>query len=391
MSAGRRSPSFVLTYYLYQATVTFGFFWPVFTVFLLDRGLSYTQIGLLNGLLAGVIVVGEIPSGYVADRVGRRNGLLVGSGLLTLSLFGFTVAETFPAFVLCWVCWGLGSAFRSGSDDAWLYDVLEERDMDAQYTRIRGRGGSVNQWVTAGTALAAGGLYGLDPRLPFLAGGVLVASSIPIVRSLPSTSAGPDDDRLTVLEAIPVLRRRLSRPPLRSFVAYMALFFGIVSAGDTFVQPIATGALSFSPEALGPLYAGFTVTAAVASYVAGGLEALLSTRWTVLFLPTLVGVFFLAPLLVTAAALPLFFSMKSANAAMAPIASGYVNRHVESIGRATVLSAASMAYALVRLPMNPLGGAIADLTTPTVALAALGGIFLIGAAAIALLEPIGQG
>ena len=124
----RRWPSaLILKYYCYQATVTFGFFWPVFTIFLLDRGLTYTQIGLLSSLSAGLVVVSEIPTGYVGDRIGRRNSLLVGSVLLACSLFGFIVARTFAAFAGLWVLWGLGLAFRSGSDDAWLYDALADR------------------------------------------------------------------------------------------------------------------------------------------------------------------------------------------------------------------------------------------------------------------------
>jgi MFS family permease len=286
----QRPSPLVLKYYLYQATVTFGFFWPVFTIFLLNRGLTYTQLGLLSSVSAGVVIVGEIPSGYVGDRIGRRNSLLVGSALLALSLFGFVFARTFAAFVGLWILWGLGSAFRSGSGDAWLYDALEDRSNEGQYTRIRGRGGSVNQWVSAGTMLAAGGLYSLDPRLPFLASGLLIVSSVPILLSMPETGdSAADDAQFTVLDALPVLRRRLSEPPLRSFVLYIALFFGIASAADKFIQPVATQTLGFPITGLGPLYAGFTVIAAIASYFAGDIERLLSTQWAVLLIPLVLG------------------------------------------------------------------------------------------------------
>jgi MFS family permease len=375
----QRPSPLVLKYYLYQATVTFGFFWPVFTIFLLNRGLTYTQLGLLSSVSAGVVIVGEIPSGYVGDRIGRRNSLLVGSALLALSLFGFVFARTFAAFVGLWILWGLGSAFRSGSGDAWLYDALKDRSDEGQYTRIRGRGGSVNQWVSAGTMLAAGGLYSLDPRLPFLASGLLIVSSVPILLSLPETGdSAADDAQFTVLDALPVLRRRLSEPPLRSFVLYIALFFGIASAADKFIQPITTQTLGFPITSLGPLYAGFTVIAAIASYFAGDIEKLLSTQWAVLLIPLVVGVFFIVPLAVPLAAFPLFFVMKSANVVMRPIASGYINDRTESVGRATILSAASMVYALARLPLKPLSGVVADATTPIVAMAALGVSFLAG-------------
>ncbi|WP_273836093.1 hypothetical protein [Halococcus sp. PRR34] len=72
----------------------------------------------------------------------------------------------------------------------------------------------------------------------------------------------------------------------------------------------------------------------------------------------------------------------SSQAVLRPIVSGYINDHVESLGRATVLSAASLVYAVVRLPLRPVVGRIADLTAPIPATALLGGGFLASAAVI---------
>ncbi|WP_049902658.1 MFS transporter [Halococcus agarilyticus] len=383
MRIGGRLPSrLVLKYYIYQATMTFGFFWPVFTLFLLSRGLSYTEIGLLSSLSAGATVVGEVPTGYVGDRLGRRNSLVIGTVLLVVSLLGFVVVHTFWGFAVLWVLWGLGGAFQSGSADAWLYDALETRLDEGEYTRVRGRGGSVNQWVSAATMLTAGGLYSIDHRLPFIAGALLLALSIPVVLSFPRMGTDPDEDDLTVLDALPIVRERLTAPPLRSLVLYVALFFAIISAADEFIQPIATRTLGLPETGLGPLYAGFTVIAAIASYFAGDIEDRLSTRGAVLVVPVATAILFVVPAFVPLAAFPLFFGMKSSQAVLRPIVSGYINDHVETLGRATVLSAASLVYAVVRLPLRPVVGWIADLTAPIPTTALLGGGFLASAAVI---------
>jgi MFS family permease len=378
MAVGR--PRIVLKYYLYQATVTFGFFWPVFTLFLLHRDLSYTQIALLNSLSAAVVVVGEIPSGYLGDRIGRRNSLVVSSVLFTLSIFGFVFAQSFAGFVFIWILWALGQAFRSGSGDAWLYETLEERLDEGQYTRVRGRGGSVNMWVSAATMLAAGVLYDVRPVLPFVAAGVLNATAVVVLLSMPKTRQfvedDPSDDAFSIFDALPLIKRRLTEPPLRSFVLYMAVFFGVIRAADEYIQPITVNMLNFPEAALGPLYASFTVLSGVASYYAGDVEETLSTRWSVLLVPLVLVVFLFAPVFVPLVALPTFFVLKSAQTVMKPIASGYVNDHAESVSRATVLSAVSMVYALVRLPLQPIGGVVADALSPVVAFAALGGLLL---------------
>jgi predicted MFS family arabinose efflux permease len=387
-----KTPRVILTYYLYQATATFGFFWPVFTVFLLNSGLNFTQITLLNSISAVFIVIGEVPTGYIGDRIGRRDSLIISSVLFSVSIFGFLVAQTFLEFVILWIVWSFATTFQSGSDDAWLYDTLKEQSEEHRYTHVRGRGGSVNMWVTAGTSFIAGVLYTIQPTLPFLAGGILLGLGVPVLLSLPRNPQHTDDtETFTVIDALPVLRKRLSEPPLRSFILYIALFLGITAVIDNFIQPIVVDAIGLSVTTLGPIYAGFSIMAAITSYYAGAIEDALTTRWAVAAIPLVTGFVLCLPLLVPAVALPAFFLMKSSRTVISPIASGYINTHTESVGRATILSAASMVYALVRVPLQPLGGVIADLTTPLRAVVILGGIFLTGAIIIHLWEaPINE-
>lgn len=385
-----RPPSVVSKYYLYQATRTFGFFWPVFTLFLLARDLSFTQIALLNSLSAGVVVVGELPTGYVADRIGRRNSMLVSSVLYAGSILGFAVAESFAGFAVLWTAWAFAQTFRSGAGAAWLYETLADRLAESAYTRVRGRGGSVNRWVGAGTMLAAGPLYGIDHRLPFLAAGLLNAAGVAVLLTMPKTSTfdgdRPSEETFSPADAVPLLRDQLSRPPLRSVVVYAAVFFGVVRAADEFVQPVAVDVANVPVSAIGTLYAGFTAVSAVASYFAGDIEDALTTQWAVVGVTTATAALLVVSVFFPVVALPMFFAMKSANTVVRPIVSGYLNDHAESLGRASLLSAASLVYALVRVVLQPVGGVIADRRSPLWGFAALGGLFLIVALVVFAVE-----
>ncbi|MFC6954085.1 MFS transporter [Halorubellus litoreus] len=386
-----RPPRVVATYYAYRATATFGFFWPIFTVFLLSRDLSYTQIALLGSLSAAVSVLGELPTGYVGDRVGRRNSLLLGAVARATSVYALAFAETFPGFVALYVAWAVGGAFTSGAGDAWLYDVLDDRLDASAFTRVRGRGGAVNMIVSAASMLAAGVLYAADPRLPFLVGGTVNALGIPVLLSMPRVDATRDGDaggdsdgdaggdHLGVRDAARIVRTQLLRPPVRSVVVGVALCFGVVGAADTYVQPIAVDAVGLSELALGPLYAGFSVVAAVASYHADRLERTVGTAGVLVGLPVVVGVALVVPAAVAPVlAVPAFVAMKGAREALAPVASGYLNEHVDSVGRATGLSAAAMCYGTVRLVLKPVGGVVADALGPLATVAGLGAFLAAG-------------
>ncbi|WP_231184416.1 MFS transporter [Haladaptatus sp. DYF46] len=379
--------SAIYKYYCYQATVSFGFFSPIFTLFLLYRNLDYTQIALLSTLYTTLTIVGEIPTGYVGDRIGRRDSLVISSVCMTLSILGFVVARSFLALAVLYVLWTLALVFRSGSDDAWLYDHLRaELDAD-EFARVRGRGMAVNRAVTVVTVLGGGVLYELDPRLPFLASGVLNGAGVVVLSTLPRNRGYGDadsDDVLSPSDAVGVIRRHLSVPPLRSFVVYVALFFAAVGVVESYVQPIATGPLGIPVELMGPLYAGFTLVSAGVSYYAGAIEETVGLRTTTLLVPVLLCVSFVLPVFAPLLALPMFVARTGSNTLLRPLVNQYINDHSESVGRATILSAASMAYAALRLPLTLVGGFAADAYSPLVTVAAVGVVVLVGLALVAL-------
>ncbi|WP_121821751.1 MFS transporter [Halostella salina] len=377
----------VRKYYAYQAVSSTGFITPIFTLFMLARGLSYSEIATLSAVVAVLVTVGEIPTGYVGDRVGRRNSLVASTLLLVASLVGFVWARSFPAFVVLYALWAVGLTFASGSDSAWLYDTLDGRGDAEAFTRIRGRGQSVRRGASVVTMIAGSLLYVVEPTVPFLAGAALNALGVPVLLSMPRNEgyAEGTGDRLTAAEAVDVVRRALTRPALRTFLLYVGLFFGVVSASNTYVQPVTVDVLESHVAAfgipeeatLGVLYAGFTGVAGVASYHAGTVEDALGLRRAVLFVPVAVAAALVVPRTLPLVALPAFFAMRAADALLRPMASGYLNDRIAGAGRATVLSAASMAYAVLRVPLILAGGVVADAAGPLTAVAGFGGVFLV--------------
>lgn len=134
--------SLVRRYYLYRATLSVGFITPVFTLFIL-RSLSFTQVGALSALYSVLSVAGEVPTGYVGDRLGRRASLLLSVVFTVASLAGFVVADGFLWYAVLYALWAIALTFRSGSMDAWLYDTLDERLDAERFSHVRGRGDAV--------------------------------------------------------------------------------------------------------------------------------------------------------------------------------------------------------------------------------------------------------
>jgi len=145
------------------------FYYPVFSILFLDFGLTLSQFALLNVVWAATIVLCEVPSGALADTIGRRNLLVLAGTLMVLeiSLWAFVPRDNltllFWVFVLNRILSGMAEAAASGADEALAYDSLQREGDSQDWGRVLER---QTQWQSAGFVIAmtlGGAIY--DPQL----------------------------------------------------------------------------------------------------------------------------------------------------------------------------------------------------------------------------------
>lgn len=132
------------------------FFDAFFILFLVEKGLSFTEIGLLYAIREIVINIFEIPSGIFADTFGRKSSLL---GSLALYIFSFVVfyfSSSFFPFLIAFVLYGMADAFRSGTHKAMIMDYLKINEWQDQKINYYGHTRSCSQKGSAISALIAG-------------------------------------------------------------------------------------------------------------------------------------------------------------------------------------------------------------------------------------------
>lgn len=377
-------PSPVLKFYAFRATQYAAFTYPIHVLFFQSRGLSLPAVGAIEALYTVVVLVAETPTGYVGDRIGRRNGLLVGTALTAIGIVGFTLAHSFAAFAAVVALRAVAATFRSGTEQAWLYDTLVEADDEDRYAHVAGRARGIGLGVGAGAALVGAALYSVDPLYPWVVEGAAVSLGGAVLLTLPepgSAGTGADaDDSPGVGEALRVARETLWRRSLAPVVVASAVLAGVLNTMQFYVQPVAVATPWFTPATLGPLYAGFTLLSALAADRAGWLEARIGVRGWLLVGPPLLAVVLLAAAVAPALALLAFVLANAVGPVTRPLVSSYVNDRTGRRGRATVLSAAATVRSLFVAPLNVVGGALAGALALTTALGVLGGVLLLGIA-----------
>jgi MFS family permease len=161
----RNLRSFIIFRLFYSAR----FYYPVFTVLFLDYGLTLEQFAILNIVWALTIVLAEVPSGALADIVGRKRLVVFAAIMMVLEL-GLIVFSPigaspllFPLFLANRICSGLSEAAASGADEALAYDSLKALGREDDWSRILQR---TTQVVSIGFFITMIlGAFAYDPNI----------------------------------------------------------------------------------------------------------------------------------------------------------------------------------------------------------------------------------
>ncbi|MEN8235783.1 MAG: MFS transporter [Actinomycetota bacterium] len=172
----------VRRYYTYAGiyTLAASIIWGINTLFLLDAGLSIAEVFIANAAFSVGTVLFEIPTGVVADTIGRRASFLLSLVVLAASTLAYVglaqVGSGVVAFSAVSIFIGLGYTFYSGAMEAWLVDGVRELGFDGDMDRVFARGQVVGGVAMLVGTVGGGFLGQIDLALPFLLRSALLAA-----------------------------------------------------------------------------------------------------------------------------------------------------------------------------------------------------------------------
>lgn len=357
------------------STFASSFIWGVNTLFLLDAGLTVTQAFAANAFFTAGLVVFEVPTGVLADTLGRRASYLLGTATLFLStalyLALWWLHGPFWSWAASSALLGLGFTFFSGATDAWLVDGLAatrwEGTLDAAFARGQvAEGAGMLVGTVAGGALAQATSLGA----PYLVRAALLAVTFAVASAwMRDVGFSPRRGASVGAEVRAVLRASLDHGLRRPTVRWLML-------AGAFEGSVAIFAFYAMQPYLLELYgrtdsyavAGLAAAMVAAAQIAGAWVVPLARRafrrrTSALLLASLASAACLAAIgaagrfgvaLGALAAWALLF------AAAAPIRQALVNELIPSAQRATVLSFDSLLASAGGVVSQPALGRIAD-------------------------------
>jgi MFS family permease len=360
---------------LFGNTLAASFIWGINTIFLLDAGLSNFEAFAANAFFTAGMVVFEVPTGIVADTVGRRASYLLGTVTLALTTAMYVglwqLRAPFWQWAIVSVLLGLGFTFFSGAVEAWLVDALGATAFTGDLESVFGRG-QVVSGVAMLTGSVAGGYIAQVTSLgvPFLLrAGVLVVMFVLAWRTMHDIGftarrgAGIRRDIEDIARAS--IRYGWRVPAVKWLMLASPFTAGVGIYGFYALQPYLLE-IHGDPEAYG--VAGLAAAIVAGAQIAGGLSApvvarLFTRRTTALAVLTAVGAVALACIGVVRqlwAVIALVVVWGLLSAAARPVRQSYLNALIPSQQRATILSFDSLVGSAGGVVAQPVLGRVAD-------------------------------
>jgi MFS family permease len=127
---------------LYYTFIFFSSLW-IFNVILVLYyqvfNLNFSQIALLGSILSLAIILFEIPSGAFADLIGRKWSIILSQILFIAYLIVLSQSSTIIGFVFSALIFGISFSFISGSKEAFLFDTLKALKRTKEHVKIMGK------------------------------------------------------------------------------------------------------------------------------------------------------------------------------------------------------------------------------------------------------------
>lgn len=355
------------------------FFSMIFTVNMVYQvttvGLNPLQLVLVGTTLEVTAFLFEVPTGVVADVYSRRLSIIIGMFIMGL---GFVVEGSIPRFeaiLLAQVLWGIGYTFTSGATEAWIADEVGEAKAAKAFMRAS-QVGTIGALIGIGCGTLIGNA---SINLPIVLGGLsLIVLGIVLIMIMPETGFTPtprDAHARNTFQSMAYtfksgLRLVRGKPILISILS-IGLIYGLYSEGFDrlwtahLLQDITLPAIGnlapvtwFGIIRAVSMILGIVVTEFARRRINTNDHGAVARALFSLNTAMVIGLFTFALTGNFVVALIAYWAIGSSRQTVGLMYTAWVNQHIESSVRATVISMSSQIDAFGQILGGPIVGAI---------------------------------
>jgi MFS family permease len=349
-------------YYLFQFFDSLAFFGPVIVLFWQSNGLNMTQIMLLQSIYSVGVVLLELPTGAFADRYGKKTSLIIGGLIWTVGLFWYGASHSFWQFAIGEITCGIGAAFVSGADRAYLHQLLLSDNQENSFKKVEGRARGIIQVAQAIASLFGGFIGSISYGWTLFATAIATFTSSLVGLTFPNTKVKLANENKPsyfqiIKESIYLVKNHQS---LLWLTLFFAAFNGLLWPLNFYVQPYFK-MLKIPVYLFGFIYMSFNLISAYGSTTTYWFEKKFKQKIFLIMSIIVISSLFLISIFPSIYIIPLLSLFITFVFINQTIISDYVLKIIPSDKAATVLSFQSLIRRLAYVIIGPILGMTYDI------------------------------
>jgi MFS family permease len=347
---------------------------PVLALFYIASKVTLSEFSIIFSVFAFIILLLNVPAGVIADKIGKKNALLIASSAYVVEIFILSFANGFWPLLLGKIFSGVGVAFASGADQGILYDTLKKLKRTKEHKRISGIAFMIENIAMSIAFIIGAYLFSLNTKLPAIASipfliAALISTCFYVEPYPPKKTTGGIREHWQQLTASAKYAWR--HPRVRYIILYTFIVLTALNILFTVVS-VYLAAVSIPVIGLGIVSCLGTLMTAYAAKKAVNVERRFGERRTLLLTQIVTfGSILLCALLIPYYGVVFYITLSAAWGLYAIVANDYINHDVPQKYRTTILSICAMTGALGITLMLPLFGMVSERVSLGAALASL--------------------
>lgn len=341
------------------------FFSGILIPFLTEWGkISFTQIMILQSWCVGWIFILEIPTGTIADYFGRKLSLILGYITMFIGVFAYSISPKFIMFLLGEFFWALSASLNSGTFEAMIYDTLKITNKEKESKKIFSH---LNSFSILGVLIAAplgsviAAYISLRASMLFVVIPVSIAIIIGFTLKEPTEKSKRSKKKyLTFLkEGMKIFKKDNAV----RWLTLDGLVIAVLSYFMTWLYQPRLEMIGVKIKYFGIINSIFIAAEIGVVNIYDKLERFLrSKKATLMFSAIVTGIGFFFIALTNNVYIVIIGIIVSIGFGIPRIVfiRNYINKHIETEKRATIMSATSMMQQFVLMIINPFFGLIAE-------------------------------
>ncbi|MDR2993825.1 MAG: MFS transporter [Bacillus cereus] len=205
----------------------------IFVLYLAYKGLTISQIAIFQGIINIAMMIGEIPSGIIADQIGKKKALMIGNVMMIFYYLCMLHSGKFLVAIFGAIIYGVGSTFITGTDEAYLYDLITDREASVKYL------GQLSAVITCsiGAAMFLGGyIQKIKWEMIIVLGVIAQIAGIIVLLFLPNITYKANENKLTTVATFFISIKKNNF--IQEIMIFLGINVGIVSATYILAQDL---------------------------------------------------------------------------------------------------------------------------------------------------------